>query len=914
MSDVFVSYSHVDRTFVRRLHEALTGLGKQVWVDDHGIPPASRWADYLKEAIETADSFVFVISPDSASSIECRKELDHAASLGKRIIPVNFRAFSFDQLPAVLVDRQFVPGRGVFEDDFETSLHLLVAAIETDLDWVQEHTRWGTKAIEWDEHDRGRSLLVGGSELRAAETWLARGPGKQPEPTALQNAFVLASRRASDRRQRSLLGGVSAALVVSLALGGLALFQWNQAVSNQEIAESRQEAAESESALSSDPELSTLLALQALRIRPTAQAVTALRDALPQLQVRRTLTGAAPMQSAVFSPNGAEVATADLDGDATIWSASTGKRLRVLHTPRGVSISTVAFGSTGTELVTAGVDGTARIWSTATGQQRVVLGEPGGTPLNDAVFSPNGAEVVVADLDNNVTIWSASTGRVIETLRVPGQDGVNTVMFSRNGSEVVTAAGNAARTWSVQSAKQLMVFAEPGGASVNGAAFSPSGTLIVTASGDGTARIWNAVSGQQRQVLGGLEDPVLNGAAFSPNSREVVTASAGGTATTWDAASGKSILVLSGHRGPVSAASFSPSGSEVVTASDDGTAKIWDARPVGTRRVFTDPTRAALGCGGFNRSGTEVVAAVAKGSGVADIWDVVTGRLVHRLEDSTGATFPDAIDFSPNGKELVTASETDGTATVWSAVTGRQLLVLRSPGRASLYTAMFSPGGAEIVTSSDDDTARIWSAATGSQVRVITEPEGKVTEPVILSAAFNRSGSELVTASIDGTARIWSAATGKELQVMAEPRQATVITAAFSPNGSEVLTSSVDGTARIWSAATGKQLEVMTEPGGAQLYSAAFSPDGSEVVTSSADGSARIWSAATGEQLTVFETGSGVNDSQFSPNGTEVMSTTESGNAIVWSTELAGTVSTLERVAHSLVERQLTAAERRAYL
>jgi len=122
------------------------------------------------------------------------------------------------------------------------------------------------------------------------------------------------------------------------------------------------------------------------------------------------------------------------------------------------------------------------------------------------------------------------------------------------------------------------------------------------------------------------------------------------------------------------------------------------------------------------------------------------------------------------------------------------------------------------------------------------------------------------------------------------------------------------GTARIRSAATGKQLEVIAEPGGAELYSAAFSPDGSEVVTSSADGSARIWSAATGEQLTVFETGSGVNDSQFSPDGTEVLSTTESGDAIIWSTELAGPVSTLERVAHSLMDRQLTAAERRAYL
>jgi len=111
------------------------------------------------------------------------------------------------------------------------------------------------------------------------------------------------------------------------------------------------------------------------------------------------------------------------------------------------------------------------------------------------------------------------------------------------------------------------------------------------------------------------------------------------------------------------------------------------------------------------------------GSGVADIWNMVTGRLVHRWEDSTGATFP-VRSTSALAEGTCHASQTDGTATVWSALSGRQLLVLRSPSRASLYTAMFSPNGAEIVTSSDDDTARMWSTSTGRQVRVITEPEG----------------------------------------------------------------------------------------------------------------------------------------------------------------------------------------------
>jgi hypothetical protein len=66
--------------------------------------------------------------------------------------------------------------------------------------------------------------------------------------------------------------------------------------------------------------------------------------------------------------------------------------------------------------------------------------------------------------------------------------------------------------------------------------------------------------------------------------------------------------------------------------------------------------------------------------------------------------------------------------------------------------------------------------------------------------------------------------------------------------------------------------------------------------------------------LTVFHTGFEVRDSVFSPNGWDVVSTTFGGTAVIWSSELAGSLSTLERIAHSRVTRHLTAAERKAYL
>jgi hypothetical protein len=34
-----------------------------------------------------------------------------------------------------------------------------VSAIETDLDWVKAHTRWGGKALEWETHEHDPSFL-----------------------------------------------------------------------------------------------------------------------------------------------------------------------------------------------------------------------------------------------------------------------------------------------------------------------------------------------------------------------------------------------------------------------------------------------------------------------------------------------------------------------------------------------------------------------------------------------------------------------------------------------------------------------------------------------------------------------------------------------------------------------------------
>jgi TIR domain len=103
--DVFLSYSRKDSDFARRLGEALAARDKEVWADWEDIPATAEWRGEISLGIDAADSFAFVISPDSIRSEECGKELAHALEHGKRIVPLLYRDANGLPVPPKLASR-----------------------------------------------------------------------------------------------------------------------------------------------------------------------------------------------------------------------------------------------------------------------------------------------------------------------------------------------------------------------------------------------------------------------------------------------------------------------------------------------------------------------------------------------------------------------------------------------------------------------------------------------------------------------------------------------------------------------------------------------------------------------------------------------------------------------------------------
>src|SRR5262245_5807306 len=158
----FVSYSRDDLQFADQLVAALELCGFEPTLDRHSISGGEAWQQRLGALILEADTVVFVLSPSSARSDICSWEVDEAARVGKRIIPVVARSLDGASPPTRLHDLNYIffyadpksPGSG-----FGVGLNTLVAALNTDLGWIREHTRLLERATEWDAGGRPASRL-----------------------------------------------------------------------------------------------------------------------------------------------------------------------------------------------------------------------------------------------------------------------------------------------------------------------------------------------------------------------------------------------------------------------------------------------------------------------------------------------------------------------------------------------------------------------------------------------------------------------------------------------------------------------------------------------------------------------------------------------------------------------------------
>ena len=204
--DAFISYSRKDsKSFAIQLHDKFVEKDFDIWLDLNDMPPAIEFQKQINEAIENADNFIFIITPGSVTSKFCRKEIELAVELNKRIIPLMYINTmkceeckgkmhpiikTLDQI--FFGKKQLENGEFRFEDKFEDVLKVLNRQWE----YVEQHTRILVNAFKWQRHQKQTHYLLIGEERVQAETWL-KHPFDQElppcEPTDLHCEYICES-------------------------------------------------------------------------------------------------------------------------------------------------------------------------------------------------------------------------------------------------------------------------------------------------------------------------------------------------------------------------------------------------------------------------------------------------------------------------------------------------------------------------------------------------------------------------------------------------------------------------------------------------------------------------------------------------------------------------------------------------
>jgi WD40 repeat protein len=822
-----------------------------------------------------------------------------------------------------------------------------------------------TAGEAWDAMGRPDTELYRGQRLAQAVEWRERA---SPNLNLVERQFLAAAEAAADRdrlaaedrarhqirvnrKLRTLLVGVGAALVVAIVAGLLAVRQADRADRTAELAEreaaradrTADEAAESAAAAELAAERADKTAIEADARRVGTQALVtenvdeSLLMAVAGVQLDDSPGTRANLLTALTRNPALVAATRSPEPLLTVDASFDGKVVAV-----GDPFSGIAFHDAAT---------LARLGSFPDPPWTLKF-HPGGTMLAMAAnaFNPNGPQqldpvpVVIVD---TATFEPASTqlgGQPARAtawnLEYSANGRYLAVQFELYGDDPDVSTGGAVAVWDLEAPGQpvrrfdaasvydfgwvglspdgaLLYTASAGGASVVvrdvatgtlvdsvaiahiGGEVSPNGAVVAVADGRDVVLLDAATLTEQRRLEGQANVTTLQ---FSRDGTRFATGAEDGAVTVWDIATGAVVDQFRGHSGTVRELAFSPDGATLYTVSLDRSLLAWDLN--GSRRFVAEqraPATAANADYPIVAHSGELITYVSGLSGQPDAMqflDLTSNEMSPLVEVGHGGIGD--VRLRPPGFDQVATSGRDGFVRIWERSTG----LLVSERDVDGHRIAYSADGERILVGTADGEIAVIDADTLEPLAPTIQLDHGVLR--LHASPDNRTSIALTSAPgialvdmIDGTVL-------HQRHIELDP-----ISAAFSPDGERAAIALQTGEVGVLDVSTAEWVRTPVDGHHNTAITVGYSADGDTLVSGGLDGRVALWDGNTGALLgSVVASPNVAAAAGFAPDGHTVVIASTDGTLAHWNTQVEQWIS----AACAIAGRDLTGAEWAAIL
>ena len=433
---------------------------------------------------------------------------------------------------------------------------------------LRQRQRLTDNAHLWEEGGHSDNLLLQGEELDAAQSL------KDLDPLEEQyvRTSTMAKLKASKRQKQIYLGVITALVAVVLVVSLLAAVTWNakqEAVQAQNTANGRLASllsSEAELAMTTKPQLSLLLAVEAVDTSPQMNGKPVVTETLLALQQALSTTTSYPLRRLdkqvitdavhmAVSPNGEWLAAGSQSGKVHLWSLtrSAGEFEQVGLSAHVGEVTALAFSPDGRWLSTGGSDAVVNLFNMQALDARPIQVKlsPTNAPVTALAFAPSSYPTQT---------W----------LAVSNQNGVvQRIELPASASPIVSdLLGEQSR-------------------STASLAFSPDAKWLATVSVTDTLRLWQLESTALPRAARLLNEGEKNSiVAFSPDGRWLAAGSKADPIVYLYQFNEKrqdvlsSVFVLPGHVQGVYSMGFTPDHQSLMVGSGDGIVRLWRPDPL----------------------------------------------------------------------------------------------------------------------------------------------------------------------------------------------------------------------------------------------------------------------------------------------------------------------------------------------